>query len=394
MDFSQSKALVVDDDEFVRNILLRQLAGLGLTQVVVAADGQSALQACREQGPFTLMICDLMMPGMDGVQLLREVAAIQADLALILMSSVERKVLATVEDLARARGLRLLGSVQKPVRVDDLRKLLTQIAAPRLAATSKSAVPEVTVQELRAAIQAGEMDVYVQPQVDARSRALAGVEALARWRSPSRGLVAPDRFIPLAEQNGLIEELTGAICRKAMGACAAWKAAGLETRVSINISYSSLEHLDFPERILALCADFGLPPRLVQMEITETGVMQNLVHSLDVLTRLRMCGIELAIDDFGTGHSSLTQLKRIPFNELKIDQTFVKGVTTDDESRRIVESSISLARGLGLRTIAEGVETAADATLLRELGCDLLQGYFIARPMPASSLAGWEAANR
>lgn len=385
-------ALVVDDDAFVCRMLANQLASLGVTRVVTAADGEQACRALSTQGPFDVMTCDLQMPGTDGIELLREVNRIQPDLALILISGVDRKVLNSVEDLARARKLRLLGTIEKPVGLSALRTLLDQLNAPMRLRMVTQAKDEITVSELRAAIQNEEIDIYVQPQISASTGALVGAEALARWHSPRRGLIAPAGFIDFAERNGLIDELTDLICRKALAACANWHEQGLTIRISINISYSSLGHLDLPERITALCMLHGLAPQQVVIELTETCIMQNLVSSLDVLTRLRLRGIALAIDDFGTGHSSLTQLKRIPFNELKIDQTFVNVATRDAECRHIIESSIRLASDLGLRSVAEGVETAADTRLLRELGCDLLQGYFIAKPMPKGELVNWERA--
>jgi len=384
-------ALVVDDDEFVRQVVVRQLKGLGYGRVLVAADGEAALRACRDQGPFRLMVTDLKMPGIDGVQLLREVAGLQPDMALILISSVDRKVLATVEDLTRARGLRLLGSLQKPVRADELRNLLEQVARIAPAGIRRGDDGEPTEDELRVALLQGEIEVHVQPQLDARTRQLEGAEALARWRSPARGMVAPERFIALAERCGLIEPLSDRIFDLAIAAAADWRRQGLETRLSINLSSSSLSRLDLPERIVAACARHEWPSQRLQLEITETGVMDNVVQALDVLCRLRLRGFELAIDDFGTGSSSLTRLKRIPFNELKIDQSFVRIATHDSEARLIVESSINLARNLGLRTVAEGVETLADWQLLQSLGCELMQGYLIARPMPAAELPAWWA---
>lgn len=386
--------LVIDDDEFVRGVLSRQLAVLG-ARVTTAHDGDSARQALRQQDAFDIVLCDLKMPGVDGVELLRDFALAHRGAALALMSSCDVRTLAAVEQLARARGLPLLGCLSKPVGTATLKALLQRFEE-RGAAADRASVPDgaaepASAEALRAAIAAGQIDVYIQPKVDLGSGRLAGAEALARWLKPDGTVVMPDAFIGVAERAGLMDALTDLVLRQALGACGAWQAQGLRTSIAINISASSLERLDLPERIAAEAARHGVSPDRIILEITETGVMRDLARSLDVVTRLRLRGFRLAVDDFGMGYSSLERLRHFPFTELKLDRAFVDGASRDAGVRSIAESSIQLAHSLRLRTCAEGVETEADLDVMRALGCELVQGYFLCRPMPKAQLPEWAA---
>ena len=248
------------------------------------------------------------------------------------------------------------------------------------------------LEELRAALDAGEIDIYAQPKLGLRSGRLAGAEALARWLKPDGRVLPPAAFVPLAERSGLADALTQQVVRRALAAQHSWREQGLDIPISVNLPIDSLDHLDLPEQLGAELARYGTEPDRLILEITESGVMKDLARSLDVVTRLRLRGYRLSIDDFGTGYSSLEQLKRFPFSELKIDRAFVDGAAGDPSLRSIAESSIRLARDLHLKTCAEGVETEADYELMRELGCELVQGYYVARPMPAPELPRWALA--
>jgi len=390
---SPKSVLVIDDDEFVRGVLARQLGVLG-TRVTTAHDGDSARQALREQGCFDIVLCDLKMPGVDGVELLRDFAHAHSGAALVLMSSCDARTLAAVEQLARALGVPLLGCVAKPIGTQTLKALLHRFqeqGVPAPAPAPPPAFAPVSAEELRAAIAAGEIDVYIQPKVDLATGRLAGAEALARWLKPDGTVVMPDAFLGVAERAGLMDALTDLVLRQALGACGAWQAQGVRTSIAINIAASSLERLDLPERIAAEAARHGVNPDQIILEVTETGVMKDLARSLDVVTRLRLRGFRLAVDDFGMGYSSLERLRHFPFTELKLDRTFVDGAARNAEVRSIAESSIQLAHSLQLHTCAEGVETKADLDVMRALGCELVQGYFLCRPMPKAQLPGWVA---
>jgi EAL domain-containing protein (putative c-di-GMP-specific phosphodiesterase class I)/AmiR/NasT family two-component response regulator len=379
--------LLVDDDEFVRGVVTRQLRQFGIT-VVGAADGNEGLRLLRERGPFGTIICDLQMPGMDGIQFLRHLATSQPGSRVVLMSAEEPKVLKLTEELVRVHGLDLLGALPKPVSLERLRQLLTEAGLDRPVAR-KPAVA-VTAAELRRAIEREEIQAVVQPKVNTGDGALAGAEALARWLVPGREPVYPDQFIPLAEQSGLIDSLTDLMLRQALRSCGEWRRLGVNTRIAINVAPVTLHQLDLPETITELARGHGVAPEQVIVEVTESALLADEALSLDVLTRLRLRGIALSIDDFGTGFSSLKQLKRLPFSELKIDRSFVATMLEDQDSRRIVESNIKLAHDLGVSAAtAEGVETEAQLQALRELGCAHAQGYYIARPMTRTELPVW-----
>jgi EAL domain-containing protein (putative c-di-GMP-specific phosphodiesterase class I) len=390
------RVLVVDDDEFVRLVLERQLTWLG-ARVSTARDGDGARRVLREQGRFDIVLCDLKMPGVDGVELLRDFAETQADAALVLMSSCDARTLAAAEQLARARDLHLLGTVSKPIGTATLKSLLERFEqlGPAARKPSPHRVGEpVAAEALRAAIAAGEIDVYMQPKVDLETGELAGAEALARWIKPDGMVVMPDAFLGVAERAGLMDDLTDLVVRQALAACGQWQAHGLRTSVSINIPASGLERLDLPELLAAQARHHGVEPDRVVLEITETGAPNDLARSLDVVTRLRLRGFRLAVDDFGMGHSSLERLRKMPFTELKLDRAFVDGAARNPELRSIVESSIQLARSLHLNTCAEGVETRADLDVMRALGCDAVQGFLLSHPMPKDRLPAWAESHR
>lgn len=247
--------------------------------------------------------------------------------------------------------------------------------------------------ELERAFRKGGLRLVYQPKVDAAEGSLVRVEALMRWSHPDLGHVPPSRFVPLAEQHGLIDELTQWALRKALRQCREWKAAGLDTAVAVNISAVSLEQLDFPDLVERLCRALDVPIDRLVLELTE-GATQPLINLMDTLTRFRIKGVGLALDDFGTGYSGLIQLRKLPFTEIKIDRQFVTALPSSRDDQVIVRSVIELAHGLGLQVTAEGVETVEQLAALRELGCDLIQGYLIAHPLEADELVPWAARHK
>ena len=233
-----------------------------------------------------------------------------------------------------------------------------------------------------------QLRMVYQPTVALRDGSLVRVEALVRWDDPELGAVEPSRFVPLAEQHGLIDELTQWGLREILKQWLQWRDDGLDTCIAFNISALSLQHLDFPDLVERLCRALGVPPDRLVLELTE-GATQPLVKMMDTLTRFRIKGIGLAIDDFGTGYSSLMQLRQLPFTEVKIDQAFVADVDRSRDCRLIIQSITDLAHGLGLSATAEGVETLQQLRLVRELGCDVVQGYLVSPPLEPALLKGW-----
>jgi diguanylate cyclase (GGDEF)-like protein len=248
------------------------------------------------------------------------------------------------------------------------------------------------VSDLRRALDADELTVHFQPKVALTDNGLIGVECLVRWRHPEQGLVAPDDFIPVAEHAGLIIPITRVVLRAALKQVAAWAASGRELEVAVNLSARCLADLEFPSEVEALLAEFGVPPQWLTLEITEGGMVGDAERPLPALHRLHQLGIRLSLDDFGTGHSSLSYLRRLPVDEVKIDKTFVLGMATDAGDLAIVRSIVDLSRNLGHSVVAEGVETEMTLRLLREMGCDAAQGFYFSRPLPVERIDAWMAA--
>ncbi len=227
-----------------------------------------------------------------------------------------------------------------------------------------------------------------QPKVSLVDGTLKRVEALVRWDDEALGAVAPSRFVPLAEKHGLIDQLTQWGLSTALRQWRQWHAEGIDICLAFNISAVSLHHLDFPDLVERMCQTFDVPTDRLVLELTE-GATQPLIKLMDTLTRFRIKGIGLAIDDFGTGYSSLMQLRQLPFTELKIDRFFLTDMITSDDSRLIVRTMIELAHGLGLCATGEGVETEEQLRLLRELGCDVAQGYLLSAALAPEALGAW-----
>jgi len=243
--------------------------------------------------------------------------------------------------------------------------------------------------DLERAVRRQQLHMVYQPKVSVHDGTLTRVEALVRWDDPTHGLVEPSRFVALAEQHGLIDDLTQWGLRTILRQWVDWRDAGVDTCIAFNISALSLQHLDFPDLVERLCAALGVPPDRLVLELTE-GATQPLIKMMDTLTRFRIKGIGLAIDDFGTGYSSLMQLRQLPFTEVKIDRAFVSDVARSRDCRLIVKSVVDLAHGLGLTATAEGVETIEQLRIVRDLGCDLIQGFVVSPPLDPDMLPQWK----
>ena len=247
---------------------------------------------------------------------------------------------------------------------------------------------EKLLDRFEAALRGHKLHMLYQPKVRLSDGRLSHVEALVRWDDSELGLIDPQRFVTLAEEHGLIDELTQWVLRTALRQWAKWRGEGIDTCVAVNISALSLEQLDFPDLVERMCRGLDVPRDRLVLELTE-GATQPLIKLMDTLTRFRIKGIGLAIDDFGTGYSSMMQLRQLPFTEVKIDRQFVSEAPRAQDCALIVRTIIDLAHGLGLTATGEGVETGEQLHLLRELGCDHAQGYLISPPLEPFALAPW-----
>jgi len=381
------RVLVVDDDAVCARTLAGMLRHVGPHSVDTAGSADEAVERLNT-GTYDLILCDLNMPGRDGVETMRLLAERQIRCPILLVSGADHKILKAAQELGKHRGLGVTGTLHKPFGLEQIKSALAhvaQVTSPR----SRRPAPVIPAAELDRGIAAEQLILHYQPQLNLHTCQLEGAEALVRWQHPERGLLMPDTFISLAESSGLIAPLTDWVMREAIRQAAIWRRSGLDIGVSVNLSAQTLRELDLPDRIAASTAQAGLNPSRITLEITESGMTDDVDSLLDITTRLRIKGFLLAIDDFGTGFSSLTQLKRLPFTELKLDRTFVSGAATDGDARSLLESSVNLAKRLQLKTVAEGIETEDEWNLLVWMGVDLGQGYYMARPMAADKLLPW-----
>ncbi|MFZ6689262.1 EAL domain-containing protein [Undibacterium sp. SXout11W] len=243
--------------------------------------------------------------------------------------------------------------------------------------------------EMRTALEQNHFQLYVQPKVSVISNEVVAVEALVRWFHPEKGMIFPDQFIPFAEQTGFIRQLTRWVMNAAAECCHQWQQVGINIKISVNISTRDLLDQELPGKFAEILQKHQVQPQCFCLEITESAIMDDPVRAHLTLDKLHAMGMELSIDDFGTGYSSLAYLKRLPVDELKIDKSFVLKMEQDIDDTKIVKSTIDLGHNMGLRVVAEGIENAEVLALLKELGCDQAQGYFISKPMPAGNMPAW-----
>lgn len=386
--------LLVDDDTFMLKTVSRQLQKLGIEKLKVTDNAQSALSIlANRSNTIQIVITDLNMPGMDGIQLLRHLGSLGFKVSVILISGEDPRLLDSVRSLGEQYQLDVLGCINKPIQTDALAELLKQYRPPKAKANHGPGAM-VFADELHHAILNGDLKVHYQPQVSIRDKRLIGLEALARWTHPEKGPIPPVTFIGIAEKHGMIGELTESIFNQATTQLGEWLKVGLNVSVSVNFSAHTLSHLELPELIAETLTSTGVPPDKLVVELTESALVQDANVTLDIMTRLRLKGFGLSIDDFGTGFSSLEQLKQIPFTELKIDRSFVHKSSENQASLAILESSIGLAKRLNIQCVAEGVEDQADWDLVERLGCDAVQGYLVAKPMPAEDVMKWAKTYR
>lgn len=380
--------LVIDDSAVQRRHAVALCREAGVQQVYEASNGAEALDvlASLPALPAVLMV-DLEMPGMNGVELIQNLQKRHITVPVILASSRESPLINAVETMTQYLGIEVLASLQKPLH-------LAQVAAALSGRNSKQPVPvqnqaRFSINDLRNAIRDGEIQAHYQPKLDVRTGVLKGVEALARWIQPDGSMITPDRFIPVAEQYGLIYDLTLAMTEQACAQAAIWNQRGLRLSMAINLSPHQLDSDRFVDDISSLIERHAIRADQVVWEITESSVVANLGAALGVLARMRLKGFGLSIDDYGTGFSSMQQLARIPFTELKVDRSFVHGAAERDHLRVILQSALEMANRLHLVTVAEGVERLEDWRLLQDFGCVQAQGYLIARPMPGNEIPDW-----
>lgn len=398
---SEQRLLILDDDELTGKTIsnIAEFAGM---KTCICQTSVDFFQKLEHWQPSHIAV-DLIMPDMDGVEVLVELANRKTSAGVIITSGVGHRILEAAARSASEHGLNILGTLPKPFNPRRFRELVNidfkaAFRNTRSADLQPRAVRSVNEDDLRTAIHQGNISVVYQPKIECHGGKLTGFEALARWEHPEKGLIPPDLFIGMAEAQGLIDSLTILVFEQALP----WfnqflqQIAGYhnlptsnDLHLSVNISARSLLNAELFEHIHELCSNNGLDSHQIMLELTETGAMDDPVASLDMLTRLRMRGFHLSIDDFGTGFSSMVQLVRMPFSEVKIDKSFVMTAHTSRESRLVIKAIIELAHSLGLQATAEGIEDMQTLQFLQELNCDHAQGYMLGRPAQGDTFIDW-----
>ena len=375
---NENRLLVMDDDADVGAFFGQVGEDLGF-EVRILADTDRFAPTVMEFSP-TVILLDLQMPGKDGIELLRELASLDRNPRVLIASGLDSRVLTTAQELGTSMGVDVAGAFCKPIALDELEVLLVRL---------KSQTKIITVNHLRQAIEQGQLVVHYLPKATLKSPGrwiVEGAEALVRWEHPEYGLLYPKDFIKLAEESGLIVEVTDFVFRASMEQARVWFAKGLYMELGVNLSAQFLSDLGFPDRLLTLVRENNLDPSMLTLELTETAAMNDPSVALDILARLRVKNINVCLDDFGTGASSLTHLYRMPFSEVKLDNQFTNDMRLREDARALVEGLIYLAHKLKMRACAEGVEDEGTLEMLEAMNCDKVQGHLIGAAVRAKDL--------
>jgi EAL domain-containing protein (putative c-di-GMP-specific phosphodiesterase class I) len=390
MDIAHLHFLVAVGDARARASLCDMLGSLGATQITEVPDGHTALRCFQDS--FTpavnIAVIDIGLAGMDGLELIRSLAAMNCRARVIVIGALENTLLFSVETMAQAYGIELLGTLAKPVNGQGLKEMIGHYRPPAPPSHHQPG-PTFTFSQVGVGLQARQFEPYFQPKIALETGHIKGLEVFARWIHPEHGVLGPGSFIDALEENNRIDFLDWCMIEKAVERCREFQDQGLPVEISINVAPETLAHPAFIQQISACVERHLVLPQYLTFEMPESSVLTNDPSFLERLVRLRMIGYGLAIDDYGTGRSNLQLLARVPFTELKIDRSFVDGASRRRALGTVLSSCLGLARSLDRESCAVGVETRQDWDFLQGLGCTYAQGYHIARPMKAEAFPGW-----
>ena len=397
---SQLSALIIDDEDLVGLTIKTMLNRAGI-KAQWTPDPDYFLELLAENRPNVVLI-DLSMPGTDGVSMLKRVSQVAPEISVVLISGEGRRLLEAAGRSAEAHGLKVIDILEKPFHAEQIigalisssnQDLPNGSGASQYWAQDKEKNWLLSIEQIQAAIENGDIVPFFQPKIDCKTQALVGAEILARWFTKAGQLIYPDEFIPAIEEAGLITKMTLSLAEQAF----AWMTSNgfNDLSVSLNLSAYSLVDENFPQQLQFLVEQSGLSTRQIILELTETSAEHIAITTLDSLTRLSLRGFQLSMDDFGTGYSSVARLTHMPFNELKVDRQFVSKMLVSDQASAVVDMIITLGKRLRMTVVAEGVEDEETFNALCKMGCDQAQGHFFGRPEPDSEfVAKWRDPNR
>lgn len=384
------RVLILEDHPFQRSVAAKMLKQLGCTAVYEAADGAEAMALLEKVGSFDIALCDLQMEGMDGLEFIQRAGLGGQVGAIIIISSLSADLRRAVGQIISQLNLVFLGDLSKPLQVEALDKLLKKKIDAHVAPSSKTiAVQPVSEKEIRQALVERQIKAYYQPKIHLASGEVLGVEVLARWEHPSRGLIAPSDFLPMLEHCGLLDDCLFSQMNQALFMQKkAWQ-QGFTLNVAFNLHAGQLANRDLSSQVKNLLARHRAAGAGVTFEVTESGLLEAPSDSLECLVRLRMMGCRLSIDDFGAGFSSMQRLCQLPFNEIKLDAEFVRNLDKEPRCQAVIGSILALGQTLDMTVVIEGIETDDQLQQLLALGCAYGQGFQFAQPMAADDLLNW-----
>ena len=390
------RALVLEDHAFQRSVAVFMLKQFGYTEVYEAASGEEAIALLQQKGRVDVLLCDLCMEGMDGIDLLRSTSLSDLIGSVVICSSLPLDMRQTAVQIGSLLGFRILGEIAKPLQQDQLQVLLNGVSetssAPPIPLTSALELPNAS--DIRRGLQCKEFEAYYQPKFNIKNGTVSGLELLARWNHPTKGILTPASFLIAMEQYGLLDEMFFSLFDQGLNFQRECLSQGMPMKISFNLHAAQLTNRELISRIKTMLNCHNANGRGLIFEITESGLLKAPVISLENLLRLRMLGCGLSIDDFGAGFSSLKRLCQLPFSEIKLDSTFVQLLEQQPRCKAAIKSMQTLSDSLGLALIVKGIETVKQHHIVAALGCTQGQGYLYAIPMAREEVLSWLSTDK
>ncbi|QCU90227.1 EAL domain-containing protein [Thiomicrorhabdus sediminis] len=388
--------LIIEDSKSQRDFLEMICLESGVSKILCAEHGEHALELIEQHNNIDIVLCDLEMPVMNGIDFINAIPEHKRSFGLVVMSSRELNLIKGVELMAQSAGISTLGAFAKPFVKENLDTVIADFkpGAIKIQPGARNSKQDcLSESDLQKAIAKDEFCLHFQPKIRFDDYKLVGFEALLRWNHPVWGMVSPADFVPALVRFDLIDEVTLWIVEAVAKSLAKWNQVGLQTNVAINLSSRSFHDASFAKKICEGIDKYGILSNQVSFEVTETEVIKDMTMALSILNNLKLSGFDLALDDFGTGESSLNRLTQIPFSELKLDRSLINGIAKQPSLQAAVESMISMCRKMSIKVVAEGVEEFRDWSWLCAYGCDICQGFLVGRPMPEEAVLEWHQSH-